>query len=119
MELIEVFWFIAGAITMLIGFIAGSRSNDKGTDDITIKRVDEKQSVLDRNNVSILCDRDKSGSGDNGCPKQMDADEAKETLKVMRMSVRYSRTERDAIDYAVICIDIAHKLSDYWKGGRE
>lgn len=116
-------WIFAGLMGMWfsvlflgVGILIGRGIHDKRSDDIADKSMDERQSVLDSCDVSDV----RMGSGDRGGNKpvleRMDAESAKETLETMRMSVKYSDTERDAIDYSVECIDIAHKLSEYWKG---
>lgn len=94
-----------------MGYVVGREVND----DVIDKGMDERQHVLDSSDLSDVQRGSSDRSGDNGCVERMDAEQAKIALEVMRMSVKYSDTERNAIDYAVMCIDIAHKLSQYWK----
>jgi len=116
-------WIFAGLIGMWFsvlllgaGILIGRGIHDKGNDDVVDKSMDERQPVLDSSDLSDV----QCGSGDRGgnqsVLERMDADAAKETLETMRMAAKYSDTERDAIDYSVECIDIAHKLAKYFKG---
>ena len=104
---------------VVVGMLIGRSQYDKGTDNVDNKSMDERTDVSDSNNVSDVCGRDRCRSGDNGCLERMDAETAINALSVMRMSVKYSETEKAAIEYAMECIEIAHKLADYWKGETE
>ncbi len=110
-------WFCT--LFIIIGFLIGRGLHDKGSDNVIDKGMDERKPILDSSSLSDV----QRGCGDRGCNKsvleRMDADAAKETLKTMKMSVKYSDTERNAIDYAIMCIDIAHKLAKYFKGETE
>ena len=66
----------------------------------------------------VLCARDK----DSGCASMdrcedqltIDREEALNILNTLRIGA--SNKEKAALDYAKGCIDIAHKLAEYWKG---
>lgn len=114
MELIEVFWFFLGAITMLIGFIVGSRSNDNGTDNVTDQSMDEGANVSDNSKLLSVCGRDRCRSGDSVDDPRIDREEALTVLDTLRVGA--SGKEKAALDYSKDCIDVAHKLAEYWKG---
>ena len=55
-------------------------------------------------------DRDRSGG-------QRDNPQVDEVISVLdTLRVGASSEEKAALDYAKECIDIAHKLAEYWKG---
>ena len=55
-------------------------------------------------------DRDRSGN-------QRDNPQVDEVISVLdTLRVGASSEEKAALDYAKECIDIAHKLAEYWKG---
>lgn len=110
-------WFCA--LFIIIGYLIGRGLHDKGSDNVIDKSMDERQPVLDSGSLSDVRCGCGDRSGNQSVLERMDADAAKETLETMRMAAKYSDTERDAIDYSVECIDIAHKLAKYFKGETE
>ena len=101
----EMFCFgiFAGMILAVI-FIAGGAvyaSRD-------IKRTNDMDSDI---RVYVPCrDRDRSGG-------QRDNPQVDEVISVLdTLRVGASSEEKAALDYAKECIDIAHKLAEYWKG---
>lgn len=110
---------IMAACLVAFGYIVGRVSNDNESDDVNNKSMDERKPVLDSNNVSDVRSRDRSRSDNQSVNQRMDADTAKNALTVMRMSSKYCDTEKAAIDYAMGCIDVAQKLSKYFKEDAE
>lgn len=110
-------WF--SALLMGIGILVGRGLHDKGSDNVTDKGMDERKPILDSSDLSDVRCGCGDRSGDQSVLERMDAEAAKETLETMRMAAKYSNTERDAIDYSMECIDIAHKLAKYFKGETE
>ena len=97
------FGLFAGMILAVI-FIAGGAvyaSRD-------IKRTNDVDSDI---RVYVPCrDRDRSGN-------QRDNPQVDEVISVLdTLRVGASSEEKAALDYAKECIDIAHKLAEYWKG---
>ena len=110
-------WFCA--LFIIIGFLIGRGIHDKKNNDVADKGMDEREPILDSSDLSDVQRGCGDRSGNQSVLERMDADAAKETLETMRMAAKYSDTERDAIDYSVECIDIAHKLAKYFKGETE
>ena len=91
-----------------IGYIVGREVND----DVIDKGNTEKSNDMDSDiRVYVPCrDRDRSGY-------QRDNPQVDEVISVLdTLRVGASSEEKAAIDYAKECIDIAHKLAEYWKG---
>ena len=100
----EMFCFglMSGMILAVI-FIAGGALYARNT---------EKSNDVDSDcRVYVPCrNRDRSGN-------KRDNPQVDEVIDVLNtMSVGASSEEKAAIDYAKECIDIAHKLAEYWKG---
>ena len=66
--------------------------------------------VLDADSDTLVYvpHRDRDRGGGDGQDKQMDAQEVVNALQTIRMAL--SRTEKEAIDYAVECVVIREKL---------
>ena len=101
----EMFCFgLMGGMILAVIFIAGGAvyaSRD-------IKRTNDMDSDI---RVYVPCrDRDRSGG-------QRDNPQVDEVISVLdTLRVGASSEEKAALDYAKECIDIAHKLAEYWKG---
>ena len=100
----EMFCFgLMGGMILAVIFIAGGA---------VYARYTEKSNAVDSDiRVYVPCrDRDRSGG-------QRDNPQVDEVINVLNtMRVGASSEEKAAIDYAKECIDIAHKLAEYWKG---
>lgn len=76
-----------------------------------------RQSVDEGANVSdsgLLSDVRRGISSRSSDQPTIDREEALTVLDTLRVGA--SVKEKAAIDYAKECIDIAHKLAEYWKG---
>lgn len=101
----EMFCFgLMGGMILAVIFIAGGAvyaSRD-------IKRTNDVDSDI----RVYVTSRDRDRSGD-----QRDNPQVDEVISVLdTLYVGASSTEKAALDYAKECIDIAHKLAEYWKG---
>ena len=100
----EMFCFgLMGGMILAVIFIAGGALYARNT---------EKSNDVDSDiRVYVPCrDRDRSGY-------QRDNPQVDEVISVLdTLRVGASSEEKAAIDYAKECIDIAHKLAEYWKG---
>ena len=101
----EMFCFgLMGGMILAVIFIAGGAvyaSRD-------IKRTNDMDSDI----RVYVPSRDRDRSGDKRDNPQVD--EVISVLDTLRVGA--SSEEKAAIDYAKECIDIAHKLAEYWKG---
>lgn len=102
--------FLAGALTCMIfmgvGIVVGRIDNTAHKD------LDEGEPVLDSDSVSDVRSRDRSGSSNQSDDLRDDAQRAINAITVMKMSVRYSRAEKEALDYAENCILMRERLLD-------
>ena len=100
----EMFCFgLMGGMILAVIFIAGGALYARNT---------EKSNDVDSDcRVYVPCrDRDRSGN-------QRDNPQVDEVISVLdTLRVGASSEEKAALDYAKECIDIAHKLAEYWKG---
>lgn len=101
----EMFCFgiFAGMILAVI-FIAGGA--------VYASRDTQKSNDLDSDIRLYVPSRDRDRSG--GQRDNPQVDEVIDVLNTMRVGA--SEKEKVAIDYGKECIDIAHKLAEYWKG---
>ena len=96
------FGLFAGMILAVI-FIAGGAVYARNTQRTNDVDSDIRVYVPSR-------DRDRSGN-------QRDNPQVDEVISVLdTLRVGASSEEKAAIDYSKDCIDIAHKLAEYWKG---
>lgn len=96
-------WFCA--IFLGVGILVGRGIKDvKGN----TKRTNGVDSDI---RVYVPCRNRDRGGGQRDNPQ---VDEVIDVLNTMRVGA--SSEEKAAIDYAKECIDIAHKLAEYWKG---
>jgi hypothetical protein len=96
------FGIFAGMILAVI-FVAGGAVYARNT---------EKSNDVDSDCRVYVPSRDRDRSGD-----QSDNPQVEEVIDVLNtMRVGASEKEKAAIDYSKECIDIAHKLAEYWKG---
>lgn len=101
----EMFCFgLMGGMIVAVIFIAGGAVYAQRD----IKRTNDVDSDI---RVYVPCrDRDRSGN-------QRDNPQVDEVISVLdTLYVGASSTEKAALDYSKECIDIAHKLAEYWKG---
>ena len=100
----EMFCFgLMGGMILAVIFIAGGALYARNT---------EKSNDVDSDcRVYVPC-RDRDRSGDRSDYPQVD--EVISVLDTLRVGA--SSEEKAALDYAKECIDIAHKLAEYWKG---
>ena len=100
----EMFCFgiFAGMILAVI-FVAGGAVYARDT-----KRTND----MDSDCRVYVPSRDRDRSGDKRDYSQVD--EVISVLDTLRVGA--SSKEKAALDYAKECIDIAHKLAEYWKG---
>lgn len=97
------FGIFAGMILAMI-FIAGGA--------VYAQRDTQRTNDVDSDCRVYVPSRDRDRSGNKRDYPQVD-----EVIDVLNtMSVGASSEEKAAIDYAKECIDIAHKLAEYWKG---
>ena len=100
----EMFCFgLMGGMILAVIFIAGGALYARNT---------EKSNDVDSDiRVYVPCrDRDRSGY-------QRDNPQVDEVISVLdTLRVGASSKEKAALDYSKECIDIAHKLAEYWKG---
>ena len=100
----EMFCFgLMGGMILAVIFIAGGA---------VYARYTEKSNDLDSDIRVYVPSRDRDRSG--GQRDNPQVDEVINVLNTMRVGA--SSEEKAAIDYAKECIDIAHKLAEYWKG---
>lgn len=93
-----------------IGYIVGREVSDN--DNVVNKNMDERADVSNSSELSDAFNRDRRRSGNNGCNQSVE-----EVISVLdTLYVGASSTEKAALDYSKECIDIAHKLAEYWKG---
>ena len=101
----EMFCFgiFAGMILAVI-FIAGGA--------VYANRDTKRTNDMDSDIRVYVPSRDRDRSGD-----QRDNPQVDEVISVLdTLRVGASSEEKAALDYAKECIDIAHKLAEYWKG---
>ena len=104
----EMFCFgiFAGMILAVI-FIAGGA--------VYAQRDTQRTNDMDSDCRVYVPSRDRDRSGNNGCDQSVE-----EVIDVLNtMKVGASSEEKAALDYAKECIDIAHKLAEYWKEVKE
>lgn len=101
----EMFCFgiFAGMILAVI-FIAGGA--------VYANRDTQRANDVDSDIHIYVPSRNRTRSSDNGCNQSVD--EVISVLDTLRVGA--SSTEKAALDYSKECIDIAHKLAEYWKG---
>lgn len=94
-----------------MGYVVGREVND----DVIDKNIAERTNDVDSDiRVYVPC-RDRDRSGDNGCNQSVE-----EVIDVLdTLYVGASSKEKAALDYSKECIDIAHKLAEYWKEVKE
>ena len=94
---------LMGGMILAVIFIAGGAVYARNTQRTNAVDSDIRVYVPSR-------DRDRSGY-------QRDNPQVDEVISVLdTLRVGASSTEKAAIDYSKECIDIAHKLAEYWKG---
>lgn len=101
----EMFCFgiFAGMILAVI-FIAGGA--------VYAQRDTQRTNDVDSDCRVYVPSRDRDRSGNRSDNPQVD-----EVISVLdTLYVGASSTEKAALDYSKECIDIAHKLAEYWKG---
>ena len=103
----EMFCFgLMGGMILAVIFIAGGAVYARNT-----HRTNDVDS--DIRVYAPSRDRDRSGN-------QSDNPQVDEVISVLdTLSVGASSEEKAALDYAKECIDIAHKLAEYWKEVKE
>lgn len=101
----EMFCFgiFAGMILAVI-FIAGGA--------VYAQRDTQRTNDVDSDCRVYVPSRDRDRSGNNGCNQSVE--EVISVLDTLRVGA--SSEEKAALDYSKECIDIAHKLAEYWKG---
>lgn len=101
----EMFCFgLMGGMILAVIFIAGGA--------LYASRDTQRTNDVDSDIRVYVPSRDRDRSGNRSDYPQVD-----EVIDVLNtMSVGASEKEKAAIDYAKECIDIAHKLAEYWKG---
>lgn len=101
----EMFCFgiFAGMILAVI-FIAGGA--------VYAQRDTQRTNDVDSDCRVYVPSWDRDRSGNNGCDQSVE--EVIDVLNTLRVGA--SSEEKAALDYAKECIDIAHKLAEYWKG---
>lgn len=101
----EMFCFgLMGGMILAVIFIAGSA--------VYASRDTQRTNDVDSDIHIYVPSRDRDRSGDKRDNPQVD--EVISVLDTLRVGA--SSEEKAAIDYAKECIDIAHKLAEYWKG---
>ena len=101
----EMFCFgiFAGMILAVI-FIAGGA--------VYAQRDTQRTNDVDSDCRVYVPSRDRDRSGDKS-----DNPQVEEVISVLdTLYVGASSEEKAALDYSKECIDIAHKLAEYWKG---
>ena len=101
----EMFCFgLMGGMILAVIFIAGGA--------VYAQRDTQRTNDVDSDCRVYVPSRDRDRSGNNGCNQSVE-----EVISVLdTLYVGASSTEKAALDYAKECIDIAHKLAEYWKG---
>lgn len=101
----EMFCFgLMGGMILAVIFIAGGA--------VYASRDTQRTNDVDSDcRVYVPCrDRDRGGN-------RSDYPQVDEVISVLdTLRVGASSEEKAAIDYSKECIDIAHKLAEYWKG---
>lgn len=101
----EMFCFgLMGGMILAVIFIAGGA--------VYAQRDTQRTNDVDSDIHIYVPSRDRTGSSDKRDNPQVD--EVIDVLNTMRVGA--SSEEKAALDYSKECIDIAHKLADYWKG---
>ena len=100
------FGIFAGMILAVI-FVAGGV--------LYASRDTQRTNDVDSDIRVYVPSRDRDRSGNNGCDQSVE--EVIDVLNTMRVGA--SEKEKAAIDYGKECIDIAHKLAEYWKEVKE
>ena len=96
-------WFCA--LFLITGILIGRGLKD-------VKGNTERTNDVDSDIRVYVPSRDRDRSG-----YQRDNPQVDEVISVLdTLRVGASSTEKAAIDYSKECIDIAHKLAEYWKG---
>ena len=91
-----------------IGYVVGREVND----DVIDKNSAERTNDVDSDCRVYVPSRDRDRGGN-----QRDNPQVYEVISVLdTLYVGASSTEKAALDYSKECIDIAHKLAEYWKG---
>ena len=100
----EMFCFgLMGGMILAVIFIAGGA---------VYARYTEKSNDVDSDIRVYVPSRDRDRSG-----YQRDNPQVDEVISVLdTLRVGASSEEKAALDYSKECIDIAHKLAEYWKG---
>lgn len=103
----EMFCFgLMGGMILAVIFIAGGAVYARNT---------ERTNDVDSDCRVYVPSRDRDRSGNRSDNPQVD-----EVISVLdTLSVGASSEEKAALDYAKECIDIAHKLAEYWKEVKE
>ena len=101
----EMFCFgLLGGMVLAVIFIAGGA--------VYAQRDTQRTNDVDSDCRVYVPSRDRDRSGNKRDNPQVD-----EVISVLdTLSVGASSEEKAAIDYSKECIDIAHKLAEYWKG---
>lgn len=101
----EMFCFgLMGGMILAVIFIAGGA--------VYANRDTKRTNDMDSDIRVYVPSRDRDRSG-----YQRDNPQVDEVISVLdTLRVGASSEEKAAIDYAKECIDIAHKLAEYWKG---
>lgn len=104
----EVFCFgLMGGMILAVIFIAGGA--------VYASRDTQRTNDVDSDIRVYVPSRDRDRSGD-----QRDNPQVDEVISVLdTLRVGASSEEKAALDYSKECIDIAHKLAKYFKGGTE
>ena len=101
----DMFCFgLMGGMILAVIFIAGGA--------VYASRDTQKSNDVDSDCRVYVPSRDRDrGGGQRDNPQ---VDEVISVLDTLRVGA--SSEEKAALDYAKECIDIAHKLAEYWKG---
>lgn len=101
----EMFCFgLMGGMILAVIFIAGGA--------VYAQRDTQRTNDVDSDIRVYVPSRDRGRSGN-----QRDNPQVDEVINVLdTLRVGASEKEKAAIDYGKECIDIAHKLAEYWKG---
>lgn len=101
----EMFCFgLMGGMILAVIFIAGGA--------VYAQRDTQRTNDMDSDCRVYVPSRDRDRSGDKS-----DNPQVEEVISVLdTLYVGASSEEKAALDYSKECIDIAHKLAEYWKG---
>lgn len=104
----EMFCFgLMGGMILAVIFIAGGA--------VYASRDTKRANDVDSDIRVYVPSRDRDRSGN-----QRDNPQVEEVISVLdTLYVGASSEEKAALDYAKECIDIAHKLAEYWKEVKE